>query len=161
MAQLIKDVARDNAADVLADHWDGQFPVDPFSIADKMGITVWDASLDHHISGVLLKHDDQAAQIYINRDEPAARQRFTCAHELGHFVDRRRHEDDSYSFEDHRDDEPNTPIEFYADWFAANLLMPRVQFREKLDAGYADSDLMGYFGVSRAAVQARKKNIDL
>ena len=159
--RLIKDVAREDAATVLADYWNDQFPVDPFTIAEKLGIKVWASDLPEHVSGLLVKQENSAPEIHISRSEGRARQRFTCAHEIGHFIDRRNHGDLEYGFEDGRDDTPKTPIEFYADHFAANLLMPSLKFQSKLDAGYTPADLMEFFGVSRTALDVRTRSLGL
>jgi Zn-dependent peptidase ImmA (M78 family) len=78
---------------------------------------------------------------------------------VGHFVDRSRHQNTPYAFQDLRDDKSNTPFEWYAEHFAANLLMPAPQFRAKVSDGYSNDELMDYFGVSHAAVESRRRSL--
>lgn len=71
------------AAQMLAALWDGRLPVDVKAIARHAGVQVKEVQgLD--VSGVL-SIDGAAPTIQVNSDEPSLRQRFTIAHELGHF----------------------------------------------------------------------------
>ena len=72
-------------------------------------------------SGLLLRKNG-AALIGVNDTETPQRQRFTIAHELGHFFLHPSKE----AFVDYRNSNiPRTPKEREADVFAAALLMPR------------------------------------
>ncbi|HTU78400.1 MAG TPA: ImmA/IrrE family metallo-endopeptidase [Solirubrobacteraceae bacterium] len=70
------------------------------------------------------------AVIGINADHPETRQRFTMAHELGHYLLRHHERAEAYEDRFHLDLAENTPPGF--DWraeraandFAADLLMP-------------------------------------
>src|SRR5581483_6981448 len=83
-----------DAAELLHATWIGEdgtivIPVDPFYIAKRLGIQVFTASLDQGVSGLLRKeagYDDP--RIYVNSSDSRNRQRFTCAHELGHYIRR-------------------------------------------------------------------------
>jgi Zn-dependent peptidase ImmA (M78 family) len=159
---LIKDVARKAAEQVLAEHWDGTLPVDPARIALNLGMGVFTADLDEDLSGLIIKESATApAQIYLNRDEPPARQNFTCAHELGHWFDRDEHRDDRYSFVDRRDSTPNDSHEWFAEHFAGNLLMPAKPFIAAFDNGLTDSELARRFAVSPAAIRTRIRGLRL
>src|SRR3954468_23803397 len=61
-------------------------PVDPFRIARRLGIQVFAASLEDDVSGMLVKKPGHDAEIYVNGDDSENRQRFSCAHELGHYI---------------------------------------------------------------------------
>ena len=162
MALLIKDVAHRDAQDILDDYWDGQYPVDPISIADHMGITVWEADLPEDVSGQLVRTDaSRMGEIYLNKNELEVRRRFTCAHEIGHWVDRQTHNDTDYSFTDYRDAsrKPDEAVEWYADHFAANLLMPTDEVNDLLDLGFTAGELSHYFDVSPAAVRVRLRSL--
>lgn len=160
MAQLIKDAARDDAAKVLTENWTGNsFPVDPVAIANTMGLKVFTAELPQNQSGMIVK-ENNIAEIYLNRYQPRTRRSFTCAHEIGHYVDRQQRNDNKYSFVDYRMGEQNV-FEWYADHFAENLLMPEGEFKKQLGAGRDVSRLSEYFGVSPAAVSTRLRHLKL
>jgi len=160
--KLIKDVAREDAERILGEYWvPVSFPVDPFRIAEQMGIKVFLAKMSEGVSGTLIKRSGEPAGIYLNVNESGLRQNFTCAHEIGHYIDRSRKNDLEYSFQDLRNGAPNTPIEFYADHFAANLTMPEKEFLACFDAGYTVKDLMMYFAVSEASVETRIRSLRL
>ena len=88
----------------------------------------------------------------------AARDRFTIAHELGHYflhfprccgpMAARRYGSDR--------------VEWEANWFAAGLLMPSAQFRTAFEAWAGDMDkIAALFGVSTQAVTIRAKTLGL
>jgi len=77
-------------------------------------------------------------------------------------VERTRDRDDAYTFRDRRDGKSNTPHEWYADFFAANLLMPQAVFEECVEVyGATCGDLVGYFGVSISVVRTRARSLGL
>ena len=104
-------------------------PVDPVAIADRLGLQVFAVTLpDPELSGMLVKERGGVPRIYLNKDQHPHRQRFTCAHEIGHFV-KRSVEDDSDAFEyvdrrSHLSSQGTHPDERWANAFAAALLMP-------------------------------------
>ncbi|AEW04193.1 protein of unknown function DUF955 [Sulfobacillus acidophilus DSM 10332] len=62
-------------------------PVPLGDLCTKLGIDVLQARFkDDNISGMIRRMDDGHAIIYVNRNQSPARQRFTTAHELGHFL---------------------------------------------------------------------------
>lgn len=146
------------ADDVLRSHWDGLLPINPKKIAEAMGISVQGLFLDHsgHYS-----FNDGSPLIQYNCTEPAVRQRFTLAHEIGHHVhgDMDAPRDTSEQFNSRSRD----PREVAANRFAAALLMPDVivkhLVREKRVTGLAE--LSKIFGVSTAAMEFRLRNIGL
>jgi Zn-dependent peptidase ImmA (M78 family) len=158
---LIKDVARRAAEELLAEHWDDRLPVDPIRISHALGMTVWLADLPDNESGRIVKVAGQKADIYLNKEEPAPRQAFTCAHELGHWVERKGNADDDYSFVDRRGDKASDPHEWFADHFAENLLMPTKRFLQAIDEGARMWDLEAKFGVSRWAAETRVRHLGL
>lgn len=91
------------------------------------------------------------------------RDKFTIAHELGHYV--------LHHFIRFRHAAPNTKmifacagkgrIEYEANWFAASFLMPRAKFKDILEQELYDIDLVAErFGVSSAIARRRAKIID-
>jgi len=161
MTTLLKDLAREDATRVLDEHWDGQYPVDPARIANRMGIKVWRTDMPDDTSGAIVKREGAPAEIYFDADEPPQRQRFTCAHEIGHYIDRQRHQDAQYSFQDLRRGAANTPEEFYADHFAGNLLMPRRKVLAMWNEGNTTNDMADFFAVSLSAMGTRLRSLGL
>lgn len=162
MAKLIKEQAREDAERVLRDYWDDGFPIDPVEIAQSLGVKVWTAEFPHDVAGQLVQREGKPAEIYLNGTDGDTRQTFTCAHEVGHYWERSQHDDAEYSFTDHRGEAPPSDAhEWYADHFAANLLMPEDEFRSKKAAGASVAKLASHFAVSRQAVMTRIRSLGL
>jgi Zn-dependent peptidase ImmA (M78 family) len=161
---------RQAALDVLENYWandDGQvdFPVDPVAIAKSMGAKVLRAGLDDDVSGLLVKEpDDETATIYLNSGDPDRRQRFTCAHELGHLARRGSAKGERIGYVDSRDLESRSgknPEEVWANQFAAELLMPAAAVRALWAQGESPTRLARVFGVSSAAIDIRLGSLGL
>ncbi len=87
---LLYEDARKRARDILAHFPIGRGNMDGLvALAGTLGAGVVFRPLDSSISGVVVKEDDADPIIYINSNEPEARQRFTLAHEIGHLVERK------------------------------------------------------------------------
>jgi Zn-dependent peptidase ImmA (M78 family) len=143
-----------------------RLPVDPFYIAKALGISVYGKPLDPDISGMLIKrsHADDPEMI-LNLDDHRNRQRFTCAHELGHFNLRsQRGSFEDWEYVDHRGTlagEGTDPDEMYANAFAATLLMPQRAIKKLWDGDGEVAPLAYTFGVSVEAMSNRLKNLGL
>lgn len=149
-----------------------QLPVDVHAIANGYGVDVRELPMEDSVSGVLVLRDGQAA-IGVNEMHHPNRQRFSIAHELGHYF---LHKDSSNLFIDaapiyFRDDHSSdgTEIrEIQANAFAAELLMPehilRAQLKNRpLDAfdELALRQLAVRFGVSVQALTIRLTKLGL
>lgn len=105
-------------------------PVDPIVIARRLGIEVFEVSFgDDDVSGALEKRVGGEPRIYLNEQNHPHRQRFTCAHECGHYVKRSLDGTASGAFEyldlrSHLSSRGTDPEERWANAFAAALLMP-------------------------------------
>jgi Zn-dependent peptidase ImmA (M78 family) len=147
---------------IRATAWGNRFPVDPVQIARVLGIDVRQAPLSEDVSGALTKKLGQDPTILLNAHDHPNRQRFTAAHELGHFVSR---EDapDEYEYVDLRDtvfaSAGTVPEEVFANQFAANLLMPERDVRRLRSDGLTPTEMALYFGVSQDAMHIRLKNL--
>ncbi|GAB1832922.1 ImmA/IrrE family metallo-endopeptidase [Achromobacter ruhlandii] len=155
-----------SAAEVLDLHWDGDLPVDPESIAKAMGIRIEpEFGLDGGASGMIELQRDGSAVIYYDMTEVPVRQRFTIAHEIGHYArghldgGQTRFRDTTANFRTFQAD----PAETEANQFAADLLMPaRIVRYAVLNKGVRDvSRLANLFFVSQAAMGFRLKNLGL
>lgn len=153
-------------------------PVNVDAIAHELGIVVRrDEDLAGGISGHLKRLPDGMFEIAANRDEHPFRQRFTIAHEIGHFVLHRnlveRHngvDDDRMYRSTSSGRIYNTSIkknhERQANSFAANLLMPKDLLRslfleiEKTEKPSL-SQLYRKFQVSAPAMRWRLNNLGI
>jgi Zn-dependent peptidase ImmA (M78 family) len=155
----------------LEAHWNlgaqPTIPVDPIFIAKQMGLKVWVASLEDGVAGMLVKQPPSDPEIYLSVTDGRTRQRFTCGHELGHYVMReelmRRDpaDDDSWAYVDRRDQlsgRGSDPTERYANNFAACLLMPEREVKRLKDQ-FPISRLATEFGVSAEAMNYRLANL--
>src|ERR687887_747287 len=140
---------------VRASAWGDRIPVDPVQIARRLGIDVRQAPLSDNVSGALVKKLGQDPTILLNARDHPNRQRFTAAHEVGHFVSR---EDapEEYEYVDLRDTilsaAGTNEDEVFANQFAANLLMPEREVRRLAAQGYSLTEMALYFGVSQDAM---------
>lgn len=137
-------------------------PVDPIYIAQGIGIQVYKATLDEGVSGMLVKRPGLDPAIYLNRRDSENRQRFTCAHELGHYVKRASSDEDAWEYVDARGPaaaQGTQPDEVYANGFAAALLMPREMVARYVDEGLPPAAMAFHFGVSLEALNIRLRNL--
>lgn len=155
---LVWQKARNKARETLDEYWDGNFPVDPHVIARQMGFKVEYPWLDSTISGMIQVDPELGRSIYINQDNTPARQRFTVAHELGHFVEREDAGVDDFNIIEYRGGEYDLH-EFFADEYAGALLMPEQAIEEFYEARKSPREAAQFFGVSVAAVRRRWNRI--
>lgn len=158
--------AANDAERILATVWRKGIPVDPVRIARLLSIEVIDAQLERDVSGAIVKRPGQDPRILLNAKDSANRRRFTCAHEIGHFVRRSESADsEAYEYTDLRGPLSATgqdPEEVYANNFAACLLMPEQEVRRLTgDKRHDVLDLALRFGVSPEAMQYRLKNLHI
>jgi Zn-dependent peptidase ImmA (M78 family) len=108
-------------------------PVDVEAVARSLGLRVMyeDLGDDDDVSGVLIRSKE--GNIVIQKKDAANRQRFTIAHEIGHFHLRHQFGDGGqvhvdkgnfYRSRGSRSSEGIDPKEVEANQFAASLLMP-------------------------------------
>ena len=160
-----KSPAEVAAERLLQRHWDFRIPVDVTAIAERQGVTVLaDAGLAvERLSGQVCL-EESGPVIRYNPEEPAVRQRFTIAHELGHLVLGHLRTGTCY-----RDSLPNYDLhvtdyrERDANIFAAHLLMPPAAVRAAIDRLKEPrlEALARLFGVSRTAMEIRLKSMGI
>jgi Zn-dependent peptidase ImmA (M78 family) len=146
-------------------------PVSVRSVAEDLGITVRSSEFGEGVSG-LLTLEKGTPTIGYEKSHPNVRQRFTIAHETGHYV---LHKDKSTLFIDkkysnvfYRDDRSSDAEytrELEANALAAALLMPTDMLREEIvkrDFDLTEEDslssLARAFDVSRQAMAYRLAN---
>ncbi|WP_182359588.1 ImmA/IrrE family metallo-endopeptidase [Tomitella gaofuii] len=156
---LIKDAARQAAEAALDTYLPRKFPVDPFSIAREMDIDVQFAPLDDDTSGMIISEEGKRPRILLEITDAPTRQRFTCAHEIGHYVERtnRINAPRKFAFVDRRVPRHRDAHEFYADEFAGNLLMPANEVIRMADEGVHPIAMAEHFDVSLPAMRVRLK----
>lgn len=141
-------------------------PVDPIRIARQLGVAVYAVRLEDDLAGVLAKEPGEDATIVLNAADSSNRQRFTCAHELGHFIKRTNNvlrdteswSAEDYEYVDRRDSISSMgsdPEEVYANGFAAGLLMPAPEFGARYSEGTQPFELALVFKVSPEAMRIR------
>jgi Zn-dependent peptidase ImmA (M78 family) len=153
------------AEDVLKKAAVKGLPVPVEDIASKYQVRI--ARAPHKaFSGLLIRKDGHAL-IGVNSSEAPVRQRFTVAHELGHFF-LHREKDAFIDYRDNKKGVMRTPREKQANVFAAALLMPRALLLKDLRAiareGFADDDVIALarrYDVSEEAMRIRLINFQV
>lgn len=145
------------AQSYLERYWNKQLPVDPVAIAQEAGVRVF---LNPEMGGLAgCFYDENGPTIEYNGRDPLVRQRFTIAHELGHFALRHgaRFRDSTESFSLSNYD----PVETDANKFAAELLMPAAVVNGMIRThGITDFEVLAsMFNTSAVAMKYRLKNL--
>lgn len=102
-------------------------------------------------------HEKGKFDIFLPAHTTFERDRFSIAHELGHYVlhyPLKNRPMEAWRFGSNR-------VEWEANWFAAGFLMPEKEFRKKFDETGSPVFLARHFKVSVSAVQARMKALAL
>jgi Zn-dependent peptidase ImmA (M78 family) len=156
--------AEEAAERVRKEFWGHTVPVDPAQVAEALGLEVLAAQLGPQLAGALVKEPGRDPRIFLNGADSSNRKRFTCAHEIGHFVKRVDAESD-YEYYDFRDSFASSsgidPEERYANAFAAALLMPKDRLKQMKKEGLKDLEMAARLGVSREAMIYRLEALDL
>jgi len=146
-------------------------PIDPIKCAKHLGVEVKPVSISDDITGLFVIKDKMAHIIYNKNERNRKRQRFTIAHELGHYVLHRnipliidkgnreitfKRDLSSTTGEIRREREANA--------FAASLLMPRDLVEKEILKVPKDADIItrlaSRFNVSTQAMSFRLSNLE-
>lgn len=129
------------------------FPINPFQMLKDLGI-LFNFRPFKNYDGVYIpaSGENDSPVVGINLKRPITRQRFSAAHELCHHL---KDANNAYTCEPNSKSE----IETYAEDFAAELLMPSIKLKQKVDEraknGYVNFDdvlyIADFFGVSFTA----------
>lgn len=140
-------------------------PVDVDGLAAAIGVPVHRAFLEEEISGMIERTKSGGYQIIVNALHPRTRQRFTVAHELGHYMLHRKligdGVDDNRAYRStdagkYHNTDIGPDEETQANRFAANVLMPYDLIEELKGRGLVrPSDLASELGVSEHAMCIR------
>lgn len=149
------DKLEELTSNILLDNDMYRIPVDVISIAKSNDIKVFEASLDKKFSGAIRynKATDKF-EILINKNDAKVRQRFTIAHEIGHFFlhkemlkDDEIHVDILYRMTNEQEKE--------VDYFAGALLMNKTLLEKAYKDGNSITQLAELFDVSVSAMTVR------
>lgn len=146
------------------------FPVPVGQLAEELGLTVISTTdLPGGMSGSISKEGD-AYIVYVNAKQSLRRQRFTIAHEIGHFLKHKKYLDQTDEIlnsakkvilNHSKDGTASTADleerrrEYAADKFAGDLLMPEEPFRDVWFKAQGLKDVADFFGVSEMAANLR------
>ncbi|EOQ79129.1 TPA: ImmA/IrrE family metallo-endopeptidase [Pseudomonas aeruginosa] len=137
-------------------------PLEVHKLTDILGIKLLCIPMDDDISGSLrISESGDHWVMKVNSLHHPNRQRFTIAHELGHFA---LHTSSSSDFVDRNFFRNNdtSPMETEANRFASELLMPEQEFREQVKTLAGDIEsLSKHFKVSTLAVRVRAKTLGM
>lgn len=165
--------AVDRAREILNEAGVSAPPVPVHEIAQRHDLRIVERVFDGNVSGMLVRKKDRGV-IVVNPRHVTTRQRFTIAHELGHFI---LHDDETFidhvrvDYRDERSGRGTERQEIDANKFAAELLMPedmvRAAHRQQLGDGPAPAssdfvaELAETFDVSHEAMTFRLVNLGL
>jgi Zn-dependent peptidase ImmA (M78 family) len=147
-------------------------PIDIAAIVKRLGVGVRLQPMEESVSGMLVIRDGRAT-IGVNQSHHPNRQRFTLAHELGHYLLHSKRtqvfvDSSTMFFRDGLAAEGIDKVEIDANAFAAELLMPEGVLRDitrhqPLDAfdDRAIQSLAVKFGVSVRALTIRLTKLGL
>lgn len=158
--------AKSKAEKVLKSIENYSIPISLSSIIKHEGITLVHSDLDDSVSGFFVIKNDKPF-ISINKNQSENRQRFTLAHELGHyFLHQKKMFIDRSNKSLFRNDKSSTGEErqeIQANTFAANLLMPEDLIKSELKKAPPKGDVIDYlaseFKVSSQAMSFRLSNL--
>ena len=159
---------RQKAQKVLSDNVVTHAPVNVFELIKNEGIRTLTEEMEDDHSGFLLVEEGKAT-VAINASHPPNRQRFTAAHELGHYFLHAQGKDGLFvdkAFK--RSPVSGTgedAVEIEANRFAAEILMPKKFIEEKVgDDEITDLYILQLaleFQVSEQAMTLRLVNLGL
>lgn len=144
-------------------------PVPVEKIAEFAGVEVRYEKSDDDISGFILRENGQAI-LGVNGRHPATRQRFTLAHELGHFFlhDKPLFLDSFTRLRDVKSSKAVDPEEIEANAFAAELLMPEefiysdiARMKQNVDLTNLVNTLAEKYLVSAQAINVRLTHLGI
>lgn len=147
-------------------------PIDVKALAERYGIAVREGQMEENVSGMLVVKE-QGAIIGVNQAHHPNRQRFTIAHELGHYF-LHRHKGRVFVdaapvfFRDAASAEGDDWQEVEANAFAAELLMPKADLVAEVRSAPIDAfddlalrRIAAHFGVSVQALTIRLARLGL
>lgn len=157
---MINQVPLQKAQNALKKYWGEKIPVNPITVAENAGVEVY-SSDELDVDGEFFYYGNSPTIVY-RKSGNIRRDRFTIAHEFGHFYLRhgkKRYRDNNYSFIETVKDK----FEVEANMFAAELLMPQQAIDYAINISKMDTlkELCDFFDVSYSAMRLRLGYLDL
>lgn len=136
-------------------------PVDIFGIIRSLGVGVYYIPDTQNFEAVWrqIQVRDSVSEIFISPKEPRFCQRFSAAHELGHLILHTHHLEGDGVLRRESKSDPYRFEEREADFFAAQVLMPRHRVGAHLEAGMSPRELASIYDVSSTAMSIRIREI--
>lgn len=159
----------EKAREVLDAQWGevgDEYPVDPVIIARNLGVNVYQSEMPPSVSGYIIKRGAPVApDIFVNSEHAPVRQRFTVAHELGHYFNRKDiggEHGEKYALRRDALAHCGTDAEeIYANKFAAELLMPDQIVADLVDEGLSDMEISRRLKVSLESLGYRRERLGI
>lgn len=159
-ARYTKKQISNIASDILRAYSDNKYPIKMVNLAHNIGLKVFKTTFDRSdVSGMIKA---QEAKIYVSENDGINRQRFSIAHEIGHYVlhykGKMFEEEEEKKHISYRDNLSSLGFsikEIEANFFAANLLMPQDKVRMLYEQEYSLDEMAKFFGVSYTAMGHR------
>lgn len=151
----------DNSAGQLIKSYQRVAPVDVISIAEHLGINVWQQdSLGPAISGLIrpdaLNGGKGGYSIIVRKGDSEERKRFTIAHEIAHFILHKDHLKSGITDDTLYRSGLSTHEEVEANKMAADILMPYSLIQSFVSQGFKTvEELASKLGVSETAMSIR------
>lgn len=148
----------------LVERYGSDVPVPVFQILGELGLGPDFDFIPENVSGWIERQADGAYRVMINAQHAPTRQRFTAAHELGHYIYHRNllgaGVGDTRAYRAEGTPLPNAAIrpvhERQANSFAANLLMPHSSINALRAQGVTSVQALAErLGVSQDAMRIR------
>lgn len=142
-----------------------KIPVDVVKIANANDIKVYEGDLDKKVSGAIrYNKEEEKFEILVNKNDAKVRQRFTIAHEIGHYflhqeflMKEELHIDIMYrkNGENEIEIEEEKERERQVDYFAGALLMNQTLLEKMHKENNSIQELADIFNVSVSAMTVR------
>lgn len=172
--QMSQQDIEKKAIELLNMHELNQVPVNLFELCDRLNISISNTKFkeyeNDYIVGAIKKESNGNVKIYINKDDSISRNRFTMAHELGHYYLGHLGQSGQRMTLARRDGyNTHDDIEKQANQFAAALLMNKDKLKKEYDElknlnvplSTTVNILSRIFGVSEQALKFRLINLEL
>jgi len=152
--------AIDSLAAELAEALDFQPGGSLEQLVDKLGGRIHYQDLDdwrNSSDGSVVVKGKHDFDIYLSNFTGPLRDRFTIAHELGHYILHSKLGEKQIKVGRGK----SNRLEWEANWFAAGFLMPAKLFRSECEKNPDRNHLASIFMVSPSAIDVRKKSLGL
>ena len=153
---MSKNMMLEEQLEIIRRHQNNGAPVHVVPIANELGLEVFSVpNWPDNLSGMIRKEDD-ACKIYVNKEHHEHRRRFTIADEIAHFFLHRDLIGDGIADDALYRSNLSNKIEAQANSFAADMLMPWHLLDSYLQDGIDDvSQLARIFNVSNSAMSIK------